>query len=366
MILRRYIMATVMRPFLGILLFLVALYLAWAASKLIGAGGAVSMTVSEFVTVIALQSQVALEVLVPFSLFLAIITGLGQLAATQESLAIRASGGGDQMLFRSVAGIGLLTAALVGAESLLFRPQAYQQIYAIDTAIDQDVDFSRIEGGQFYSSQMTEGGETGRVIFADRREDDTLHQVFVARTVNGRNEFIFARNANQDEVGTGERVMDFEEGFLYQLVEEGDASNDWHMSFDEMRLTLEPQANLDPGNQRKSTTTEDLSESEIPFDIAEFQGRFGAPLSTLLLALLAIPLSRHAPRTGRYTRLMFAAVFMIVYYNLNSLARTWMELGIMPLFPGVFWPQLILLAIFIGLVWPVSQPRRARAARNRL
>lgn len=357
MILRRYIIATVLRPFTGILLFLVALYLAWAASKLVGAGGAVSMTPGEFATVIALQTQVALEVLVPFSLFLAIITGLGQLAATQETLAIRANGGGDKMLLSSVAGIALLTALLIAGESIWLRPQAYSHIYTIDTAIEQDTDFRRIEGGQFYSSQVTDGNQVGRVIFADRREDDTLHQVFVARTVNGRNEFIFARDATQQSTEDGERVMDFNQGYLYQLIERGDASEDWHLAFNEMRLILEPPDNPDPGNRRKSTSTETLSKSTVPFEVAEYQGRLAAPLSTLLLALLAVPLSRRAPRSGRYSRLLFAVILMIVYYNLNSLARTWMELGNVSLFPGVFWPQLLLLSIFLGLMWPTSKLR---------
>ncbi len=360
MILRRYIMRTVLRPFAGILLFLIAMYLAWGASKLIGAGGAVSMTVTEFMSVIGLQTQVALEVLLPFALFLAIITGLGQLTASQEALAIRANGGGDRMLFSSVAGMGVLAALLIGAESIWLRPQAYQHIYTIDAAIDQDTDFRRIEGGEFYISQMTEGDASGRVIFADRREDDTLYQVFMARTVNGRNEFIFARDATQQSGPDGERVMDFTQGYLYQLTEQGDASEDWHLAFNDMRLKLQPQDHPDPGNRRKAKSTEVLSNSTEPFEIAEFQGRYGAALSTLLLALLAVPLSRHAPRTGRYTRILFAAVFMIVYYNLNSLARTWMELGNVPLFPGVFWPQLLLLSIFIGLVWPVGRPRRQR------
>lgn len=360
MILRRYILRTVLRPFTGILLFLVALYLAWGASRLIGAGGAVSMTPGEFATVIALRTQVALEVLVPFSLFLAIITGLGQLTTHQETLAIRANGGGDRMLLTSVAAIALLTTLLVGVGSIWLRPHAYEQIYSIDAAIDQDTDFRRIEGGQFYTSQMSEGDEAGRVIFADRRDDDTLFQVFVARTINGRNEFIFARDATQQMTPAGERVMDFNEGYLYQLMEQGDASRDWHLAFNDMRLIMEQQSNPDPGNRRKSTSTLELSRSTVPFEIAEFQGRFGEPLSTLLLALLAVPLSRHAPRSGRYSRLLFAVVFMIVYYNLNSLARTWMEQGHMPLFPGVFWPQLFLLSVFIGLMWPTSRPRTQR------
>ncbi len=364
MILRRYVLSAVMRPFLGTLVFLVAIYGAWAASKLISAGGAVSMTPSEFFTVIGLQTQVALEVLVPFSLFLAIITGLGQLAATQEALAIRANGGGDKMLFSSVAGVGLLITLIIGVESLWLRPQAYEHIYTISTAIDQDIDFSRIEGGKFYISQASQNDQGGRVIFADRREDDTLYQVFVAHTVNGRSEFIFARDAVQQASTDGDRVMDFTQGYLYQLVEQSDASDDWHLAFDEMRFVMPPPANPDPGNRRKSTSTEVLSKSAVPFEIAEYQGRFGAPLTTLLLALLAIPLSRFAPRSSRYGRMLVAVVFVIVYYSANSLARTWMESGVISLFPGVFWPQLLLVAVFVGLVMPTSRPRAQRFGRR--
>ena len=63
MILRSYLITNVMRPFAGTLAFLTLLFAAWAASRLIGEGGAVSMTLEEFLKVTALRTQIALEII---------------------------------------------------------------------------------------------------------------------------------------------------------------------------------------------------------------------------------------------------------------------------------------------------------------
>jgi lipopolysaccharide export system permease protein len=47
----------------------------------------------------------------------------------------------------------------------------------------------------------------------------------------------------------------------------------------------------------------DLMGSDEPEHVAEFQWRLGIPLSTIVLAILAVPLSRSQPRAGRYGRL---------------------------------------------------------------
>lgn len=369
MILRRYVIATVARPFLGMLLFFLALHFGWWTSKLIAAGGAASMTATEFFLIIGLQSLTALEVLLPVSLFLAIVTGLGRLASTQEATAMRALGHAEGFLLGSVVLIALTAAIVIGAESLNFRSQAFTAIYGITDALDQDMDFQRIEGGEFYVNVDDESGtevvdeSDARVIFADSSDGDELINVFVARNYDDSVEFIYARSARQSFDASGAQVLDFSQGDFYHLTENTGSGEDWYLDFDNLHLTINSQPQSRQDGRRKAIPTQVLKNSTVPYEIAEYQGRFAAPLSVLLLALLAVPLSRFAPRSGRYARIIFAAIFMIIYFNLYSLARTLMESGNMPLFPGVFWPHLLLLSILIGLLWPRRKPRSRRTYR---
>ena len=357
MILRRYIANNVARPFLAALAFLGMLFVAWTASRLVSEGGASTMTPWEFLAVIGLRAQVALEMLVPMALFLAIIATLGRMSAAQEIVALRACGSGDRVVTQGVVRVALVVAAVVAALTVGFRPVAYGEIYSIDAAIAQDTDFRRIEGREFYTSDAQQ-----RMVFADRREGDTLYQVLLTRKREQRNQIIFAERATQQIEPGGRRVLHLREGHLYEIARTASTAGDWQMDFNRLRVELGPQQAVTPGRRRKSTSTQRLARSMVPSEIAEYQGRFTAPLSVLLLAWLAVPLSRYAPRQAGYLRILFGALFMIVYYNLHVLARTWMELGEVPRMPGAFWPQLLLLVVLIGLL---ARPRRRSRPRGR-
>jgi len=69
----------------------------------------------------------------------------------------------------------------------------------------------------------------------------------------------------------------------------------------------------------------DLMRSADPEHIAEFQWRLGIPLSTIILAILAVPLSRSQPRAGRYGRLAIGLLVFIIYLNMLSAAKAWIE-----------------------------------------
>jgi len=75
------------------------------------------------------------------------------------------------------------------------------------------------------------------------------------------------------------------------------------------------------------------------------QWRLSVPLSALLLALLALPLSRTNPRQGRYGKLTIAILFYIVYSNMLGAARVWSERGLVPMEIGLWWVHLLVLLV---------------------
>jgi lipopolysaccharide export system permease protein len=70
----------------------------------------------------------------------------------------------------------------------------------------------------------------------------------------------------------------------------------------------------------------------------------------LVLTLLAVPMSRLRPRQGRYARVGFAIVVYMIYANLLSAAKVWVEKGQLPPAIGVWWVHLLLLAFGLYLV----------------
>jgi lipopolysaccharide export system permease protein len=83
---------------------------------------------------------------------------------------------------------------------------------------------------------------------------------------------------------------------------------------------------------------------------AELQWRFAFPISVLVLALLAIPLSQVRPRQGRYSHILPAILIYIVYVNLLFIARNWIDqrlpLGVL----GIWWVHGLLLTLALILL----------------
>jgi lipopolysaccharide export system permease protein len=93
-----------------------------------------------------------------------------------------------------------------------------------------------------------------------------------------------------------------------------------------------------------------LLRSSDPEEIAELQWRFGIPLSTLLLGLLAVPLSKSQPREGRYGRLAIGLLVFIIYFNMLSAGKAWIESGKVSPALGLWWVHGAVLAMALLLL----------------
>jgi lipopolysaccharide export system permease protein len=60
------------------------------------------------------------------------------------------------------------------------------------------------------------------------------------------------------------------------------------------------------------------------------------PVSALILAVLAIPLSRVDPRQGKYAKLLLAILLYTVYRQLLSTSKNWVAGGDLAAFPGMW------------------------------
>jgi lipopolysaccharide export system permease protein len=83
----------------------------------------------------------------------------------------------------------------------------------------------------------------------------------------------------------------------------------------------------EPQATQKNLSTLALIESPTRQNLGELTWRIGVPLSALILALLAIPLSFVNPRAGQSVNLLFALLAYMVYSNLLSVSQARVSLG---------------------------------------
>jgi lipopolysaccharide export system permease protein len=77
----------------------------------------------------------------------------------------------------------------------------------------------------------------------------------------------------------------------------------------------------------KAMSTFALLQGRSNPNLAELIWRLGLPISALILALLAIPLSFVNPRASRSVNLLFALLTYMVYANLLSIVQAWVSQG---------------------------------------
>jgi lipopolysaccharide export system permease protein len=63
-----------------------------------------------------------------------------------------------------------------------------------------------------------------------------------------------------------------------------------------------------------------------------------------------VPLSRSQPRQGRYGRLAVGLLVFIIYFNLLSAGKAWIEKGSMPVAAGLWWVHALMLMFAFGLL----------------
>jgi lipopolysaccharide export system permease protein len=117
-----------------------------------------------------------------------------------------------------------------------------------------------------------------------------------------------------------------------------------------------------PKDRRELMATRDLIGSKDRSDQAQISWRASAPIMAVVLALLAVPISRLRPRQGRYARMAQAILVYFIYFTLLSAGKVWIERGKMPPMLGLWWVHLLMVAYAFALLIrdrSVRFPRRA-------
>ncbi len=345
MIIDRYLRHEISVPFLAVSSVLVTIFLTFSLTRFLVDANAGLLRAAEVIQLTILKSLISLEVLLPLGLYLGVMIGLGRLHSDSEIYAMRASGISEIRLLRPIVRFALLLAVLIALFSVFVRPWAYAQAYRITAVAEASTEVDRIQAARFYTF-----GDSGRTVFIKGISNDgtDLDQVFIQTQKNGDLQVITAVAGQLEyEARTGYHRLILSDASIYKHVAD-DA--DVMAELETFSLWIPAAEAEEVGYKTKSTNTFDLRDSGSAEDLAEWQWRMSTPLSALLLALLAIPLSRSKPRQGRYARMLAAIVIYAVYFNLLDVSRTWVESGTSP---GIWWvPGLLgLLVIVLYMPW---------------
>jgi lipopolysaccharide export system permease protein len=172
-----------------------------------------------------------------------------------------------------------------------------------------------------------------------------MHSVFMQHRNKGKLSIINAEHGRFDDLPDGRYIV-FEKGERIQghpgtfnyVVEE----------FDEYALKIK-EKNLSTFVTSAALDSAMLWKSTVKKEVAELQNRLVIPLGIMLLGFIAVPLSRISPRGGVYGSMLLGFLIYFSYGNLSNVAQSWVIKGSIPVWPGIFWVNLVLFVV--GLVF---------------
>jgi lipopolysaccharide export system permease protein len=339
----RYIIREITSPFLVGVTFLAVIFAAYASASFLTDVANDMLQPGIIAYLIFLKLITVLDVILPSALYFSVIFGLSRLYRDSEMVAFMAAGFSDWQLLRSVLYFSLIVALLACLASNVGRPWAFRINYALQARAMAELDIENMQAGRFLELKRS-----NQVLFSESIDavNGRLHDVYMhTDTGPGASRVITAQTLQLPKSNmTNILPVTFENGHVYLMDHQG--SKDRVLEFE--TLTLPLAGGVAPVvYKRKATDTHDLAHSDNAGDIAEFQWRLATPLTTIILALLGVPLSHMSPRQGRHGRIILAIIVYALLFNLFGVAHSLVEQAQVPAIPGIWWFYVIPL----GLLW---------------
>jgi lipopolysaccharide export system permease protein len=346
-ILGRYILREVASAWLVVTAVLLVILLANQVVGVLERAAANQYPQGVVLELIGLGALQYLWVLLPVGLLLGVVLAFGRLYHDSEMAAAFACGAGPLNVYLPVAVLAALLTAALAWLTLVLAPEATVRALSLRNEALRAGQFAPIAAGKFRSF----GGGNAVVYAEEVKPDGTLANVFVERNRGPVVEVALAQRARRDVTPDGlTHILTLYDGERFEGVP---GSTEFRMlRFAEHTVPVRVPQSDETVTALEAQPTGSLLGNPGLAERAELQWRIAMPLTCMVLALLAVPLSRLKPRQGRYARVWIAVVIYFLYLNLVAAGKVWIGRGTVPAALGLWWTHavvvLLALAVIVG------------------
>lgn len=302
--------------------------------------------------ILGLRTLDALTILLPLALFIGVLLAYGRLWRDSEMAVLQGVGMPLTGLLRPLTWLAAPVIVTIGMISFWLAPAAQRLSHSLVEEANRSLVVAGLEAGRFvqlpgrggviYVGGMNDRGSRFERMFVETERpdgEDTRIDVITAERGELRRE----------SDGEG-RFLALQDGFR---VEGRIGHDDFRLlRFKGNDIALADNESDDtPEALKRAAPTAELLTSNEPLQSAELHWRLAAPLSAVVLAVLAVPLSRTRPREARYASVLVALLCYLIYLGWLGFGRALIEQGKAPPFVGLWWVHLPAAGLALWLLW---------------
>lgn len=351
MLIFRYLTKEVFTTVVALTVILLLIFMSNQLVQYISRAASGSIPGMIIIKLMMLEMPNLLGLLLPLGFYISLLVAYGRLYAENEMTVLQACGYSPLHLLKHSFIMAAVVALIVMVITLWLSPMVAVErakllrTSGIQTLIKTLVPgrFRQIADGQvFYIESMN-------------RDHTKAENVFLARKTSNKNlatwQVLWAKRVfAETNTKNLEDYIIFQQGKGYEGFP---GRADYQVAeFDEYKIRLPHPSVSVKQDIRTLKTTElfRLSHSDCR-KAAEFQWRLSVPIMVFTLTLLAVPLSRVNPRSGKYAKLLPAILIYIIYANFIFICRDWIIVGKIPVWIGIWWLHLAMAIIGLFFIW---------------
>ncbi|WP_133136658.1 LPS export ABC transporter permease LptF [Legionella rowbothamii] len=352
MIIFRYLAKEVFVTLIALTSILVLIFLSNQLIQYLNRAASGSIPGVIIMKLMMLELPTLLSLLVPLGFYIAMLVAYGRLYAESEMTVLRACGYGSGQLLKHSFIMASFVAVIVAAVMIWASPYIYIERAKLLRTTGIQTLVQTIMPGRFHAIN---DGQQVFYVQSMSRDHTKAEQVFLAKRSTEKEktrwDVLWADKAYAEtDAKTGEDYIILQDGKEYQGTP-GHA-NYQIAEFGEYKARLpHPIVKISDDLRTFSTASLWPLNNTDRGKAAELQWRLSVPLMVLTLTLVAVPLSRINPRSGKYAKLFPAILIYILYANLMFIGRNAVVSGAVPQWIGLWWIHLLVAALGLFLIW---------------
>jgi lipopolysaccharide export system permease protein len=287
-----------------------------------------------------------MPILLSLTLFVSILLTLSRVYRDSEMVVWFSCGQPLTAWIRPVLRFALPIVLAIAVLSGFLSPWANYNTAEYKQRLAARSDVSQVSPGAFRESKRGQ-----RVFFVESVAEDAsqVGNVFVASMQEGKLGVVMSDTGYQEVAPNGDKFVVLENGRRYE-VEPGTPQFKV-MEFERYKVRTEDgEAKPSDRSPNRLPITELVLETSKQAR-GELLWRIGMPVSAIILALLAIPLSYVNPRAGRSANMLIAILVYAIYSNMISVSQAWVAQGKLSFGVGVWLAHVLMLVPLLLLFY---------------